>query len=148
MKRAHSVHIRVFAKEGEDIAKIKEGLSFMVPFDYEKEKIKVDETNAIGFSDKQIKIFEITLSKERHINAWLNLLVNSLKKEQKDMLLRQIDTRIDDECCFFIRFDKDKIFDKEFFITDSGSCYHVRISLAAYPKTRENSKKIVEEMLK
>ena len=148
MKIAHNVTIKVFAKEGEDAEKIKKGLSKMIPLDFDKEKIKIDETTAEGFENKKINIFEIKLEKERHITKFFENLLEKISERQKDMLLKQIDSRIDEECNFFIRLDKEKIFDNGYLITDSGDCYHIKTAVAAYPSKKEAAKKVIEQMIK
>ena len=79
---------------------------------------------------------------------FLKVLNEKLSKEQKDMLVMQVDSRLDDELHFFIRLDKEKLMDDEYFITDSGNCFHVRMSIAAYPAKKEIGKKIVQNIFK
>ncbi|MDO8741268.1 MAG: RNA-binding domain-containing protein [Candidatus Woesearchaeota archaeon] len=147
MKLANSVKISVFAKE-EDSEKILNKLISLVPFNLEEEKIALNKQNASGFNDKTIKIFEITLTKDRHINGFLEFLNSKLTQDQKELLIQQAEPRTDDDLNFFIRLDKEKLFNDEFCITDSGNCYHIRISLAVFPKKKENSLAVVKEIFK
>ncbi len=148
MKFANSAHIRVFLKENEEAARISDGLKIVAPFDYEKEKIKFQQQTATGFNEAKIRIFSITLEKERHISTFLKQLFGKLTGEQKSMLSRQKESRLDEELNFYIRLDKDKMNDGEFWITDSGNCYHITISIAAFPRKREVALEAVEKMLK
>lgn len=146
MKAAHNITIRVFAKEWEDAEKIKEGLFRLIPV--EKEKLKINETAAEGFEDKKISIFEVKLEKERHVKIFFDSLLQKLGDKQKDLLIRQLDSRTDEECNFFIRLDKEKLLNGEYQITDSGECYHIKIAAAAYPAKKETAKKAIEQMIK
>ena len=72
-----------------------------------------------------------------------------LKEEQKSLLLKQKESRLDIENLFFMRFDKEKLIkDNIYFLTDKGNCFHVKMSIAAYPTTRKNAMKIVEDLFK
>lgn len=147
MKVAHNVTLSVFAKEEEDKEQIKSCLLELIPFDIAEEKVKLDEDTAIGFNQRKINIFEIRLEKERHVKRFLENLLSKLNQEQKEMLLKRLDVRVDDECNFFIRLDKDKLLNKEYWITDSGNCFHIKISIAAYPAKRENAIQVVKQLM-
>ncbi len=150
MKYLNSVTLRVFAKPSEEnIEETKKGLIELVPLNLEEEKISVKEETAQGFNEQPIKIYSITLTKTAHTNTFLKALLNRLTTEQKELLLRQRESRLDNDLHFFFRIDKDKwLSDKRVFITDSGWCYHVKMSIAAFPATRESALAIVEKIFK
>ncbi len=147
MKLANNVRIKVFAKEEENAAEIEEKLKQLVPLDFEKEKIPVKKQAATGFNEKKITIMELSLAKNKHINAFLDFLKEKLGERQKELLIRQKETRLDNELNFFMRLDKEKLLQNEFWITDSGNCYHIKISVAAFPRKRENALKAVDDAL-
>ena len=141
--------LRVFAKEEDDLEKIKEKFLSFFPFDLEQEKITLREQTAAGFRDKKIKILEVCLSKRKHLNKFLEYLLNRLTKEQKEFLKGQKESRLDRELNFFIRFDKESLIGKsEYFITDSGNCFHLKISIAAFPAKRETALALIDEIFK
>jgi RNA-binding protein len=146
MKYFHSVKLTVFSKPEDDEEKIKQTLLSLVPFDLEKEKVPLKTENVTGFTERKIKIFEIKLEKQRHTDAFFEFLMSKLNDEQKKILLRQKDSRLDDNLNFFIRLDKEKLFENEYFITDSGSCFHIMISIAAFPARKENGLRIIDEI--
>lgn len=146
MKLAHQIKLSVFIHEEEDREKIFQKLISLVPFNLKEEKIKLNEDTAIGFNNKKIKTYEIVLEKDRHINGFLEKLKESLNQEQKELLLKQAESRLDDELHFFIRLDKEKLLNDEFWITDSGNCFHVRISIAAFPAKREKALEVLNEL--
>ena len=147
MKLANSIGIRVFSKDGEDDEKIVEMLKQLVPFDYETEKIKLEIQNATGFNEMKIKIYTILLEKERHTRKFLELLIERLAKEQKELLLRQKESRLNGQLNFYLRLDKEKLLAGEYWITDFGNCYHITISIAAFPRKREVALHIIEKLL-
>ncbi len=134
---AHNIHITVFCKSEEDIEIIAKKLLFIVPFDIKEQKIELKKTNATGFNEKKIIILEIYLEKESHTNLFLNNLTKNLTDEQKSLIKKQADSRLDSEFNFFLRLDKSKLINEDkLWLTDKGDCYHIRIKIAAFPKKR------------
>ena len=146
MKRVHNIRATVFSKEEENSQQIKQKLVELFPFDLEKEKIKVNETTATGFQEKRIKIFEVELSKEKTINLFLKKMLEKLSPIQKRTLAGQKESRLDNELYFFIRLDKERMFNDEWGLTDGGNCYHIRLKIAAYPSNREKALQAIDEL--
>ena len=145
---AHSATIRVFCSEGENEEAILCGLKSLLPFDLEKEKITMQKQTAFGFSDKKIAIFEVLLTKSRHIKAFLDSTLPKISGTDKQMLLRQLDSRIDGDANFFVRFEKESLAKRnDLLVTDGGNCYHIKIKIAAYPSNKENAMKLVRELM-
>jgi RNA binding exosome subunit len=145
----HTACLRVFAKEDEDFDKIRKRFLEFFPFDLDEEKIGLKEQTAIGFKEKKIKILEAILSRKRHLKKFLEHMLNRLTKEHKELLIRQKESRLDEDLEFFIRFDKDKMIESgEYFITDSGNCFHLKLSIAAFPAKREKALAIIDKIFK
>ena len=147
VKIANNVNVRVFCKEGEDKALITGQLKLLLPFDLEKEKIKVEEKKAEGFVDRRIDVFKVVLIKDRHINSFIDNLMEKLGDEKKT-LIEQLDSRLDDDLNFFIRLDKDMLLKGKFVLTDSGNCFHIRINIASFPKKKSTALAVLKELLK
>ena len=147
MKYAHNIEMRVFSKEEDDEDMIVGKIKLLFPFDFKEEKIEFKSKISYGFEDKKIKILTVFVKKERHTTAVLKNLMKNLDQEQKDLLLRQLNSRLDETLHFYFRLDKDKMLNDEYLITDSGNCFHFKISVAAYPHKREVAEKIVREIL-
>jgi len=145
MKLANNIKVCVFVKPEDDEDKMKKKFISLFPFDLEKEKIVLQQSKATGFNQRKVIILEVDLEKERHTRSFLESFVSKLNDQQKTMLVSQ-DNRIDDECNFFLRLDKQKLLDDEFWITDSGECFHVKINIAAFPKKKEKAKDVVKEI--
>ncbi|MFH1072549.1 MAG: RNA-binding domain-containing protein [Nanoarchaeota archaeon] len=150
MKSCHNLSVRVFAKQDDDEERIKETLANLFPFPLndETEKVHLERTVATGVDEQsRIIIYEINLTKDRHINAFLEKLSAALSEEQKALLIRQTN-RLDDNHYFFLRLDKRKLMDGIYWLTDSGDCFHIRMCIATYPKNRENCYAVVKQIFK
>lgn len=138
MKYAHLIKLNIFSKEIDNYEKISKKFKSFFPFDLEKEKVNLKKTTASGFEDKEIIILEATLTKERHIKEFLKNLLKNLDDAQKKNILDEAESRLDENSDFFLRFDKDELVEhNKLVLTDSGNCFHIKISIAAFPKKRD-----------
>lgn len=147
MKLLHKITLEAFAKPEEDVPAIKQALIELVPLSLEEEKIQFRDKQAKGFNERMIHVFTIILNKESHTNAFLKFFLKKLSDEQKELLLRQKESRIDKGLNFFIRLDKEKwLRERIFWITDSGDCFHLKFALAVFPKKRDVALELVEKV--
>lgn len=148
MKVAHSAEIRVFCGEGESESEVLDGLKWLVPFNLEEQKVQVKRQTALGFSDRKITILEVLLEKERHVKQFLDIFFGKLQPTQKQTLLRQLESRIDESANFYVRLEKDILMkSRDMVVTDGGNCYHIRIKMAVYPSTKGRVEEILKGML-
>ncbi len=147
MKYFHSIKLTVFCKPEDDEEKIKQALVSLVPFDFEKEKIELKSQKADIILDRKITILEVTLQKQRYTQAFFEYLMSKLDDRQRKILVEQKESRLDDTADFFIRLDKEYLLENKFVLTDDGNCFHIRISIAAYPAKKEVAMKILDKIL-
>jgi RNA binding exosome subunit len=146
--QAHLIELSVFSTPEDDLEKIRQSFLSFLPFDPAEEKVPIKQLNAEGFNDRKIVIFEIGLSKQRHISAFLKSLFSRLSQDQKELVASQKEKRVDDNLYFYMRFDKAKLVEEnKLWLTDCGSCFHLKISLAPFPRKKELALKIVDELL-
>ncbi len=147
MRWVHRITITALAKPEENAEEIRQGIIALVPFNLEEAKIKIDAQNAESFEERIIKIFTIILTKESHTNDFLQFLLDSLSEEQKKLLIAQAESRLDKDFDFFIRIEKDKwAQERKIILTDAGYCFHIKISLAAFPKKRETAIVLINKL--
>ena len=148
MKYAHSINLNVFSHEYENSGIILQSFLEFFPFNMEEKKVELRKSNAEGFNESKITIFEVILAKTNLINQFLDFISDNLNEEQKQTILRQAESRLDENLDFFIRFDKEEwIQNNKLELTDSGKCFHLRMSVAAFPRKREVALNIVKELL-
>lgn len=136
--------MRVFSKEENDEKLIKERIHEIFPF----EKIKVKEKISYGFEENKIKVITVSVKKRSETNFVFNHLIGNLSDEDRKTLIRQMDSRLDQKLNFYIRLDKDRLLEGNYVITDTGNCFHFKMSVAAYPNKRETAKEMLLDCLK
>jgi len=144
MRLANHIAISVFSYQIDDEALVKKTLIDLIPFNPEDEKLQIEQHIASGFGDERIRIFSIDLKKERHTNAFLKTLMSKFSEKQKAILSSQKESRLDEELHFFIRLEKTALEEGKIALTDSGNCYHINISIAAFPAAREIALKVID----
>ncbi|MGV8162079.1 MAG: RNA-binding domain-containing protein [Candidatus Nanoarchaeia archaeon] len=148
MKLANHIHFRVFCTPEEEKEKIRTAFLSLIGYSKEElslEKIKYAETNAKGFSQKTIVIFEADLLKDRHCNKFLKNFKEKLTVEDRKLLVEQVN-RLDDNLNFFVRLDKDSLFEEKYVLTDSGNCFHITMNIEAHPRRKDVAHKIVKQI--
>ncbi len=148
MKYAHLIKLTVFSCENENNKHILDSFLKFFPFNIEDNKIILKKSDAMGFNDKKIEVIEITLTKTNLINQFLKNMLNYLDESQRSQILNQMESRIDKNLDLFLRFEKATwINERKLLLTDSGKCFHLKISIAAFPKKREIALNVVKDLL-
>ena len=149
-KLIHNILFSVFIKPEEDYENIFDGfIQLLGELGLnENDDIELREEESIGFNDKKIKIISTKIHKERYVKIWIKYLLSNLTKKQKEMLISQKESRLDEDLFFFIRLDKQKFLLNEWDITDGGDCYHIKLHIAAYPAKKEKAMTIIDKIFK
>jgi|TARA_B100001971_G_C18245800_1_gene574147 RNA binding exosome subunit len=147
MKLAHLIRVRVYIKDGDNEENVLNSFLSFFPFDLEKEKLAIETRSAEGLEHKKIRILELTLTKEKHTSQFLDSLTTRLDNKQKELILNQADSRLDNDLKFFLRFNKDKLVNEnQLELTDSGNCLHIKISIATFPAKREKAMEVIKKI--
>ena len=147
MRYAHSLKLTAFSYEQENSHDILNSFIKFFPFSLEENKIPLKKSFATGFSDKKIEILEIKITKQNLINHFLKNLLSNLDENTKKIILGQLESRLDSNLDFFLRFDKNSwISERKLKLTDTGKCFHLKISVAAFPKKREVALNILKNL--
>lgn len=138
MKYTHLIKLSAFSYENKNSKNILDKFLRFFPFNLQENQVVLKKSIAAGFNKTKIDIFEITLTKNNLINQFLESLLNNLYGNQKEIILEQLKSRLDKNLDFFLRFDKDSwINENKLLLTDSGKCFHIKISVATFPRKRE-----------
>jgi RNA-binding protein len=147
-KLVHSIQINVLEKNEENLEKIHQSFSFLLPIDYEKEKIYVTYKKLTGLQHNIIHSLTLTTNKERHNTVLAESIFSNIDKDIKSLLVNQIESRLDEDGFFYIRFDKNALFNRLFQLTDSGDCFHIKIKIAGFPAKRPSFIRSIQTLIK
>lgn len=120
--------------------RVREALSIFVPLD------SITATAAEGHFGNDIKILEASLKKKDGL-AFLRILREQLPREELVKLRREMSARVDDECHFHMRLDKQEAYRGTVRLTDSKDAIDVTVLIATYPARREEALRVLGELL-
>jgi hypothetical protein len=157
MKLLHAAEITVFVKNSENI----EADVLAEAFQDEINEFlaeKLEELRKKGFKtwveeveakESYLEPMYITHAKlEKKPELLLDAFVEKLSEEDKKFLKESVETRVDDNGDFFMRFDADLFINKrKLKLVDHGDCLHLKCKVAAYPQNKDNAIKIIKELL-
>lgn len=145
MRYFESVHLRVITKSTDDIGEIRSRITDFLPFDLAKEKVLLSEDSFLDAHEQERFILVLHLTRQRHVRAFTKAVHSVLPRET---ILAQLESRLDENCDFFLRFDLDAFLaDGSLVLTDLGRCLHCKLAVAAYPRKRETALDVVRNYL-
>jgi RNA binding exosome subunit len=140
----HNVNISVFVKDEEDYKLVEEFFLKLFPFNFKDAKVKLEKTEVQIVEERKMIILKVLLTRNRQVNDFMKNILQFFSKEDKDLIIEQIDTRIDKDSNFFFRIDKKSFIEEEkVVLTDDGNCFHFKCHVATYPQNLEKAKKLI-----
>jgi len=130
--------LRVFVKPEEDAAHVRFALVSLAAWPEAvvlEDPITVDDC-FVGDCRRTVRVLRVTLEKGR-IRPFVEALNEALGEDTRALLVKQAETRLDEEGTFFLRLAKEALLEGKVRLTDSGDCFHVSMSVLAYPRKRE-----------
>ncbi len=89
-----------------------------------------------GHFGNPLTIFEVEMSKTRDMKKFLQIMKDA---GMLALLMEEIEPRLDENCVFHFRLDKQKAYAEELALADSKDIIDVSMKVAAYPARRENA---------
>jgi RNA binding exosome subunit len=136
----HHVILRTFAHATEDISRVKSALELFLPEDCE---IKTNMKK--GHFGNPITVLEAKLEK-RYCESFLDVL-RSLPKDQLLRLKDELKRHFDDDCNFYIRFDKQSAYEGDIKLAETEDSIAAKMKIVSYPSSRENAVLFMERLL-
>ncbi|MFQ6056451.1 MAG: RNA-binding domain-containing protein [Methanosarcinales archaeon] len=139
----HKISLRVNAHATEDEYRVKKALELFLPQD----KI-IEKSVVYGHFGNPIKIFQVDLKKKTECKYFIDFIKEKLNKEDLFNLNQEIADRVDNDCNFYLRFDKQSAYKGEVKLSDSGDSIAVGVKIASYPAKRDKAIDIAKKLLK
>lgn len=141
----HSVVVNVFIKEEDNFEQVEQVFLNLFPFDLIKEKIIYEKTEALITEERKLNILKVILNRNRNMNDFMKSIKEKISIEDKNLLVEQLNSRIDEDLNFFFRINKDKLLKEGIFqLTDTGNCFHFKCHVATYPQNLEKAKEKIK----
>lgn len=136
----HNIAYRVFIYGTEREDKVIEALKTIFPDAIPERSLSE------GYHKNKIIILHQKLVKKNEIKPFLEKL-KKLNLDSPNILLRNLERKMDDRGNLFLRFSKQDAFAGKLKLVEQGDSIHIRLKLAAYPAKKEVALKLAREML-
>ena len=132
----HYVDLRTFCYATEDERRVEDALRTFLPEDFE-----IERTTNTGHHGDRIVVLSARVENADGVQHVLDRLA---ELPDLDDVLDELDDRVDDNCAFFMRLDKQAAFGGE---VRFGEGITLRAKVEAYPAKREKAVENVREAL-
>ena len=136
-KNIHSITLNVFEKDEEKIEEILTIYHNLLHIDFQKEKLYIKQEKLEGLKENIIHSITLETTRKRHNELLFDSIFQNITKQDRDTIIEQIESRLNDEGYVFIRLEKQALLQQQFILTDEGDCFHIKIKIAGYPAKRE-----------
>jgi RNA binding exosome subunit len=134
----HYVDLRAFCYATEDEDRVEGALRRYLPDEYPVER----ETNE-GHHGDEIVVLSARVENADDVRHVMDCVLNAGEKE-RERVVDEIEDRVDDDCAFHLRLDKQEAYDGA---SALGDGIHLSAKVEAYPAKRENAVEAVRRSL-
>lgn len=135
----HYVDVRTFCYATEDDDRVEDALRSFLP-----EEFEIERASSEGHYGDPIVVLSARVEKADGIRSVLSAL-DGLSDSDRDELIGQLDERVDENCSFFVTFDKQAAVDGGIALGDGIT---MRAKVEAYPAKQEAAVENAQEILK
>jgi len=115
----------------EDLEKVKTAILHLIPENL-REKAEVESTKLTGHARNPMHLLELTVSKNKILNAVLAYLAEKMEEFDKEFLYRTLDSRISKDNLLYFRFNKQDAFNEVLRIENDDNTIRVIIKFIVY----------------
>ncbi len=135
------VNIYATVHSTEDPEKVAEAIATLIPFEFE-----IIASKAEGHFGNPLIFLEVEISKKKELRDFWNFFIDGIE-DQKDLLLNELDLRIDENGFLHIRVDKQEAYLGRIVLISHGDGIVIRVKITTYPSKRESVIKAARELI-
>jgi RNA binding exosome subunit len=135
MPFVNKIEARAFARATEVLERVTASVQSIFP-EHLKHNLVMSKSKAAGQSGDTIFIIAATLEGQRECDAVLDHILKQMDSTSHRGIERSLDIRLDDECIFFLRIDKQAAFLGNMKMADVADVISVRFHFRQHPRCR------------
>ncbi len=136
----HYIALETFVHATEDASRVESAMRLFIPEDC---KINVSKTE--GHFRNPITVFTAKLEKKA-CKPFIEI-VKRLPAAELSKLRREVAQRVDGECNFHVRFDKQSAYNGIVRLASTNDAIDIIIKVETYPSKRDSAIKVMEDLL-
>jgi RNA binding exosome subunit len=134
--------VSTFAHATEDEQRVLSVLRTLLPEGVEVYRSKLEGHHGNPIINLEAKVGQRKLLRE----LWQRVLTK-LRADEMKKLSKIVPERVDENCFFYLRFDKQLAHAGELVFTDSGDAIHFKLKVTTYPARRELAVNLLEKFI-
>ncbi len=138
----HYIRYRAFCYSTEKKDRVKKALSFLLP-----DEVEIEQQEIEGNFGNKYWLLKAKIDKSQKIRKLINFFKKELTTKKYKEIKKEIPQRINEECSFYIRFDKQKAYKNQLEPIKHGDAVVLRFKIAAYPAKKQNAIKKIQKFL-
>ncbi|NHJ46289.1 MAG: hypothetical protein FK733_00740 [Asgard group archaeon] len=132
------------AHSTEDIEKVKQAILNLIPNEL-RSKVEITDLELLGHAGNIIHLLELLVKSNRNVKASLQYLSEIIADLDKEFLFEEIEDRIDEENCVYMRFNKQEAFNERIVLDDKDNTIKVVIKFIIYKSEPDQIKNALVE---
>ena len=142
------VEARAFSRATEIVERVESAVLNIFPTEF-LDRVKITRTMTEGHLQIPVVIISATLEGKKRCEHLVTNILSSLSESDKKYLLKSLNRRIDDECIFFLRIDKQAAYLDEIQLARNTDVISVQIHIRSYPRsTKPEAEDLVTKYIK
>jgi len=125
----HALSFRAFCQATEDEEKVAQAIRFASGAE------EMDRSVSEGFHGNKIIILHAEVKSAKKIRDFFH----RLETEDIRMIQETLELRVDEDCTFYLRLDKQKAFLGQLVVLETGDVISINGKIKSYPKRRETA---------
>ena len=134
--------VSTFAHATEDEQRVLSVLRTLLP-----EGVRVHRSKLEGHHGNPIINLEAKVGQRKLLRVLWQRILTKLRAGELKKLSKIVPERVDENCFFYLRFDKQLAHAGELVLTDSGDAIHFKLKVTAYPARRELAVNLLEKFI-
>ncbi len=131
-----------FVHATEDEQRVLSALRTLLP-----EEVEVHRSRLKGHHGNPIVNLEAKVGQRKLLRGLWQRVLTKLRAGELEKLGKIVPERVNENCFFYLRFDKQLAHAGELAFTDSGDAVHLRLKVTAYPAKHEVAVKLLEKFI-
>jgi len=135
MPFVNKIEARAFARATEISERVTASIQSIFP-EYLRQKLVISKTKAEGQAGDAIIIITAVLEGQDDCEPVLRYIFEQMDSSSRRAIARSFDIRLDDDCVFFLRIDKQAAFLGNMKMTDETDVISARFRFKQYPRCK------------
>lgn len=141
------IEARAYARATEITERVTNAVLNVFPEEI-RQNVMIKEEKAEGQSGDNILIITGLLDNSEDCELTFDFILNNMKKIDRGTIRRSLDLRLDENCVFFLRIDKQGAFLRKVLLANNADVIRVRVYIKDSPRCKpENAMHFIEQRL-